>query len=90
MGAKGGSDVLPEAIAVLGYSLELPQGIDSGDKLFDAVRDKRQIAAHRDEVQFPQPSLYDVGHTGTAWKYRVLRGTQTRIKVSSRLECVRR
>jgi hypothetical protein len=80
MGARGGSDVLPEAIAVLGYSLELPQGIDSGDKLFDAVRDKRQIAAHRDEVQFPLPSLNDVGHTGSAWKYRTLRGRQTEQK----------
>jgi hypothetical protein len=76
-----GENLLPEAIAVLGYSLELPQGIDSGDKLFDAVRNKRQIAAHRDEVQFPLPSLHDVGLTGTAWKYRALRGEQTRTMV---------
>jgi acyl transferase domain-containing protein len=64
---------IPEPIAVLGYSLELPQGIDSGQKLFEAVKEKKQMATHRDDCQYPLPSLHDAG-TGSAWKYRVLRG----------------
>lgn len=45
-----------------------PQGLDSGGKLFEAVKEKRQVAAHRDEVGFPMPSLHDPG-TGSTWKY---------------------
>lgn len=63
-----------EPIAILGYSVRLPQGLDSGEKLYEVIKEKRQVAAHRDEVQYPLPSVHDKGDTGSTWKYRVQRG----------------
>lgn len=71
---SGPADVLP--IAVLGYSIRLPQGINSGEDLFTAVREKRQLIAHRDESGYPLPAVCDDGTEGVG-KYRPLRGNYT-------------
>lgn len=64
----------PMPMAVLGHSLFLPQGIHGGEKLFELVRAKRQVAAHRDDTEYPPKMVMDPTGNGSSWKYRVEHG----------------
>lgn len=58
-------------MAVLGHSLFLPQGIHNEEKLFELVRAKRQVTAHRQDVNYPLKMVMDPTGDGSSWKYRV-------------------
>lgn len=62
-----------EPIAVLGYSMELPQGINDADKYVQLIREKKQNSVDLLENGLMDPEEYDETTEGNPWQQRTRR-----------------
>lgn len=64
---------MQEPIAIVGYSLQLPQDIDNGEKFLQVIREKRQVSLDLVDNDIMKSYEWDELKEGNPWLRRCRR-----------------